>query len=528
MGEIAERSQWYKGKEPIMENFSMERRGVLSMAASRVDYAPGYLTDAITKMEIKAKHELSDLNYKIISEAIDRELTQQTFDYNELYKSAMITWEIDKANLISSLQGELVDAQKNREDKETLLADLAVETGLRQVALINAKTLLAQEIERIKKEIIEAKKTTLPKEIEYVEAQLTTTEKKVTLIPHLESLITAEEELIAKENLNIPYKKDLIEKRTDLIPIKESLISLKEILIIQLETLTNPKLNLAEKKIILAEAKEKYETKVKDKLTPTLENVAALETLNTAMKTYLNKRGELVIPYDKQVIKLQELIEPQTEYAQAMLNNIPYLKDLATKQEPLHTELTKKADKTRELFTPLINKADKTKDYAQNVKDIAEIEEETKQIYKELESLKKTGIEADFEVMNKELSEGDLQKALIQEQVVLHTVEADNQTALISKESVDSATYFVMKETGQTQTIAKETEAASIAVDTQFDVNIKKSQRILDSAKTTIGASVGNDGSIEKIAKEQANAREKVADINAQADITSKLIHQLT
>lgn len=528
MGELAERSQWYRGKDPIMEGYSRERRGLLQATAGKVDHAPGYMTDAITDLEIKAKRALSDLNYQIIAEAVERELAQQGLDYDLAYRTSTIEWEIEKAGLLDALTRELTDARKAREDREIVLANLAIEVGLRQVALINAKALLENEMEGVRKQLAETQGLTLPKEIELANARLATAQRKLDIIPHLYAVLQAQEDLLAAEQANIPLMEELIAERMEMIPIKQDLVGLKEHLITALDALTDPKMTVAQKKETLAQARIAYENRAKDKLTPALELVNAMETLNTAMQVYINKRGELVGPYMERAVKLHELIEPRTEYARALTETIPYIQELALKRRELIQPSLDKARELGRLIDPLKRKAAKALEVANATKDMARIEKATKDIFLEIEELKKDGIEADLDVMAKRLEEGDYQQALVEANVVLRTLQAHNRAVLTQQEAIDSAEYLSLKEAGQTAVIEKEKLAADTEVDTRYEVSTTRIDSREDSVKTTVGARVGYDGAIEKIARDQATAKKRIAETNASANITSKLIHQLT
>jgi hypothetical protein len=528
MGETAERSQWYRGKDPIMEEFSRGRRGLLHATAGKVEHAPGYLTDVIADMEIKAKRALSDLNYQIIAEAVERELAQQGIDYDLSYRSAVINWEVEKAVLIDALTRELTDSKKAREDRESVLADLAIEVGLRQVALINAKALLENEMEDVRKEIAETDGLTLPKEIELANARLATAQRKLDIIPHLQALIVAQEDLLVAEESNIPYLESLIDERLAMIPIKTDLVALKGQLITAMDTLTRPKITIAEKKEILAQARKDYEEKAHDKLTPSLELVTAMSELNNAMQVYVTKRGDLVDPYQERAIKLQDLIVPKTEYATALIETIPFLQELAAKKMELVDPSMEKANALRLLIDPLMDKANKTMELAEATEEMAEIEKATQEIFLEIENLKRDGIEADLTVMAKRLEEGDSQQALVEAGVILRILQAENRATLATRNAVDTAAYLTLKEGGQTTVIEKEKLATDTEIDTRYEVSTSRIDSRKDSVSTTTGAQVDYDGSIEKIARDQARAKKRIAETNAAASITSRLIHTLT
>ncbi len=78
MNQISEGSEWYRGKAPIIEEFAVQRQGLLDNIASRNFIAvPGQLINGLTVLELHTKQALSGLNYDITARAIERELANQ-------------------------------------------------------------------------------------------------------------------------------------------------------------------------------------------------------------------------------------------------------------------------------------------------------------------------------------------------------------------------------------------------------------------------------------------------------------------
>ena len=524
----AEQAQWNMGKAPIMEEFIESSRQALSITASRVQKPPGYLVKALTNLEIQAKVKLLNLNMKIISDAIERELAQAEINYDLEYKEATIAWEIEKAGLYDDLQRELADASKSRKDSDIALANLAIEVGLRQVALMNAKNLLEDQKEEIRKQIEETSGLSNSKEIALAQAQLATAQRKLDIIPHLEALITAQEAVLVAEQANIPLTQELIDTRLAQIPLKEEIADIKSLLISAKDALTAPLLTVSEKKQALAAANLAYSTRFADKIGPTANLATALETVNTALSVYISKRGELVDPYLERATKLSDLIDPKTEYAQAVADTLPYIVELAEKKRELIAPSIAKATALRTLITPMINRANADLAYSQTVKETVDIEKQIKDIEYALEQLRKTQTDSDLEVLAKRLESGDYEMALVDVDVVLKKLEAQNSLALTQQGTINTAEYSALKQTGQTQIIADEMLASTTGIDTKYEVSHIQNESSLKSTKTNISAQAGTSGSIEKTSQLQASARKKTAKINASAEITSKLIHQIS
>jgi hypothetical protein len=537
MSKLSEGSEWYKGKTPFIEDFVEQRQGLLSNAASRnFTTIPGHFLNGLTVLELKTKQALSGLNYDITARAIERELAQQGIDYDLAYKNAVTLWEVEKAILLDDLTRELSDSQAAREDKEQILAALAVEVGLRQIGLINAKTLLEIETEELRKQIVEEDGKTLPYEVQLAEEKLATATRKLAIIPYLNDVMAAEEDLIAAETVNTALSEDLIDARLLQIPIRQDTANLKEYLLTLKDTLTSVSMSVAEKKALLAAAKLTYETKAADKVTPTNELVTAMTGLNAALQLYVTKKGELVIPYLARATKLEELITPAAgetlspvmKYSAALLETLPYITALADAKATLITPSLAKATALGLLIAPLQAKAAKTLLYSAELAAQNQLEQDVKNIALDIENLKKEGINADLSILGKRLEEGNYQKALVEANVILRTLEENNKAELMGLDATQTVSYVTEKEEGQVNIVAKEIEAATVQVDTKYDVAQTKMDTALDSTRTTIGARAGSNGSLEKIGKYRANERKKTAEIAAMAKITSTLIHQIS
>jgi hypothetical protein len=529
MGAIAERTEFYRGKIPLIEDFSRQRRELLGIAASRnFSGIPGQLIGAATELELRLKQALSSLNYEITAKAIDRELTQAGLDYSQAYKESVIQWEIDKAGLLDVLTRELADGKSARDNREQVLAALAIEVGLRQVALINAKTLLEIEAEGYKKKIVEKQGLTLPLETQLAEEKLLTAQRKLAIIPHLQALISAEEDLILVEEANSGLTENLIVKRLALIPVETELVVLKEFLIQTRDVLTAPLITIADKKILLAEARLAYETLAEGKVAVSNTMTMELGNLNWALQTYAIKKEELVAPYMEKALKLGDLIAPSEAYADALLETIPYIEDLATARQALIVPGLAKAQALGLLIAPMLVKAQKTLDYAASLEDQSAIQLAIKGVALEIEELKKDGVDADLSILASRLAEGDSQKALVEANLVLKALAETNRAALLDQDAQDTVAYTTVKSDGQIQIVAIENEAIQAQVDTKATVSRTRMAAQYESVVTTIGARAGGSGSIERIATIQAQEREATASIAAAADITSTLIHQIS
>jgi hypothetical protein len=82
-----ESSLWAKQKQPVIQGFINEHRKLVSTAASRgFLLAPGFLYEFETGIEIDLKQKLSEVSYKILSEAVERDIKQAGFDADINYR----------------------------------------------------------------------------------------------------------------------------------------------------------------------------------------------------------------------------------------------------------------------------------------------------------------------------------------------------------------------------------------------------------------------------------------------------------
>jgi hypothetical protein len=180
MSEAAENNQYYKSKQPIVEEYSSQHRTLLSTVASRsFCKAPGYLMEASLMLEETGKNKLSALNYTITAEAIERELKQTGHDYSQAYKAARIAFELEKQTLLTALQQEFANLDAAQSLAEEELNRLFVELDIRRIILITTKTTIELQMEDLKRQLAETDRLTFYNEEALVNAQVVTANKKL-------------------------------------------------------------------------------------------------------------------------------------------------------------------------------------------------------------------------------------------------------------------------------------------------------------------------------------------------------------
>jgi len=235
--QLREEAQWKIGKTPILAKFSEDREKLYAVIAGRGFSAlPGFAYDAANNLELAAKMGLSELNYKILVDTVERELKQSGLDYDIAYKTAAIAWELEKQDLLAAWETEYAAIKNNMAHDEEVLNQLMIEVRARGAYLIEQKTAIEVQAEALKKTLAELDGTTAGYEVTLANAKLATAQKKLTLIPILLQIIEKEEDLLdAEKEKNSEYAK-LVEaeqevadkKKTSLVPVMGALVNVSE------------------------------------------------------------------------------------------------------------------------------------------------------------------------------------------------------------------------------------------------------------------------------------------------------------
>jgi len=271
-------NQFIKGKDRIITDYQRNRRAIASgVGAQGFSYEPGFMFDLQNDLEAGTKWKISDLNYAILKDAVDRELKQLGIDYNLAYQAAAIQWETAKAILFSDWEKELNSIKKEQAHEEEVLNLLAIEVSLRGNILISAKSTIDLEIENYRQQIAALDGTTGDYEVQLVQGKLLTAQKKLESIPFIQDLIDVETQILAK-NLELIDKQWIIvgkiqdilpkeyeileivgqitERQNDIIEAESSLIVTQQELVVAESSRTNDKLDLISAESALVQYKE--------------------------------------------------------------------------------------------------------------------------------------------------------------------------------------------------------------------------------------------------------------------------------
>jgi len=256
-----ENNQFIHKKSPIIEQYRRKRRQIASAVAGHgFSYEPGFMYDYQNDLEIDTKLQLADLNYQIFEGAVNRELKQSKSDYDIAYKTAAIEWDIAKSELFADWEQELAAIRQGREFDEEALKVIAIEVSRRGITLIEAKEVIALEVEAIQKQMAELDGTTGEYEIWLAEAKVRTAQKKLEIIPIVQELIGIEQQLVGKEQQLVEKAEDglgkeqiLLNKSQDILAIEQQIASRHgEIIAKQYELVEKQNEMLAKERTVLA------------------------------------------------------------------------------------------------------------------------------------------------------------------------------------------------------------------------------------------------------------------------------------
>ena len=241
--------QFIRGKTKIITEFSRTCKALENSIAGRgFSFEPGFMYQTINNLEIDTKQKLSDLNYQLLEQAVERSLKESKLDYDLALKNAILAWELEKQELISDWSKELAQLKKEDVQSENLVKKYAIEVSRRAIDLITAKADIALQIETYQKQMADLDDQTAPYESQLAEAKILTANKKLEMIPYISQLISIEWDLLDKDKILANKElvisemliqlagkdiliagktQELINKKGDILIAEQSLISAK-------------------------------------------------------------------------------------------------------------------------------------------------------------------------------------------------------------------------------------------------------------------------------------------------------------
>jgi hypothetical protein len=338
--DLREAAQWRKGKTPVIRKYLEEHNKMLTEIAGKGFLAmPGYAYNAETFLELATKENLSELNYKIIAETVERELKQSGINYDLEYKAATIAWEQAKQALLSAWEVEYAILKQNMAYDEELLNRAAIEIDARSVVLLQAKTAIEIEMEGYRGQIAALDRNTAPLEVQLAEAKLATAQRKLDVIPIIYEILAKEQQLVTLEaqkvgeatSLNL-IERQIAEKESEITAILAEIVA-KQAEVLALEntkagyvtTLMGAEAEIAAKQLDIIPII--YEIIAKQEQLIIEEGYKADEYTTLIQHEIINanKRAELVPWFEVLATKIGE-------YATLVMGNVPLYGQIANEK----------------------------------------------------------------------------------------------------------------------------------------------------------------------------------------------------
>jgi len=469
MTQTLENNRWWRDKRPVVEEYLATAKQVEDVVAGRgLLYRPGYLGATITTIERGAKFKLSEINYQIVAQSIERELAQTGHDYDIAVKEAMIAWELERGTILTALEQEFADNKNLRDLDDQVLDRLEITTNLRKLFIMGLKTALDVEMEELRQEMTDVDRSTFAAEDALLAARLLTAQKKLTVIPYIEMVLIKQQLIINKEQENATRKGDLITKKKLLNDKKVELITAREFIADAIVDLIAAKQVLITKKESLIDAKEL---------------IADQEGINIG---YL----------DSYIKSLSDLGDVQHDLITAKKDLIPYITDKSLALIAYAAEL----------------------DAWVKVKDaIAVIKEE---IATEMEDR----VDKKGDIIDARVDLNDFKLALQEAEIDLEIATLTGRAKLMTQKIGNAALMLTERETSFDAKIKRESELIS----GQIDLRTYEEQVAFETMEAVNDISIDAEvDSLERIVEARIDEKEELADIASEAEITSQLVHLL-
>jgi hypothetical protein len=225
---LREQSKWARERTKTLTPYIHESKSLFSTVAGRgFKVIPGFLYDLHNSLELGVKSKLSDANFAILTETIERELKQSGIDYGLAYKNAVIVWELEKQSLMDAWGNEYALIKQAMKQEDEVVARLGIALYARQVYLIEQKTIIEEDAEDLRNQIASLGTDVAEAESLLAAQKILTANKKLEVIPTLQLILAQELQLIAALQTKNSGEEDLIDalqevadkKLSDLLPI---------------------------------------------------------------------------------------------------------------------------------------------------------------------------------------------------------------------------------------------------------------------------------------------------------------------
>ncbi len=478
---LRERAQWRKEKAPIIRKYIGEHGKLMSEIAGRGFLnLPGYAYDLENEIELMAKMGLSEVNFKILSETIERELKQQGLDYDLSYRSARMAWEIEKQALMAAWDAELAGIKQGMASEEETLTRLAQEVAARQIFIVEAKAAIDLEMEGYRLTLEGLDGQTAPYDVQLANAKVLTAQKKLEVIPVLQQIITKEQELLIREGAKaaeyailMGIEQSIAAKQADVIPILQQIITKEQ------ELLIREGAKAAEYAILMG-----IEQNIADKqgeVIPILQEI-------------ITKEGELITAEQAKTVEYAALMDARRETALKKQLLLPGYQELASLHHAYASLIPGQIAIETQIAQEKIAQAQAVNTKAEN----------------QLEELN-----ADIDAANARIRASEAERDV-------RDARFDTEQNLIGDDIRQENLYQNLSDAFIAALIAGNQSTQGVIVSNKRTDNTARNEIKEGSTQTITQASMDADAGITVA---EVTRIEQVADINAAANITASLKH---
>ena len=469
MSKVSENALWRIEKDKIMNEYLQNVQAVEKKVSGQgFLYRPGFLGEKITQIELGAKVELSAANFEIVSQMVERELAQTGHDYDIAYKNAAIAWELEKTGLLTDLEQEFADNKYDRVNDFEVLERRKITIDLRKLVIMAAKTAIEEQMEAYRQEKLLAEEFTFPYEEALLQAKLLTARKKLEVIPYIEAVIAKQQLIIDTEENNSDLKGVLITEKQGLNVVKQALIARREAIADVVTTLIAAKEALIPKKSAVVDAEAL---------------VVAQESVNAG---YLS------------------------QYVQSLTGLTDVQLDLAAAKKALIPKINEKS-------AAIIAYAAELDAWVLVKQAIAAVKEQIASEQETRAGIKQT---IGYAKMTVDLFETYLEEAKINLEIARMT----GQSNILDQQSSNLPEYLTERETSLKAQFDRESEL----FDEQADFDQYREEQELASMEEINDYVIPKEiSTIRRIAIARINEMGKTAEISANRQLTSSLVHLL-
>ena len=470
-------SQFRKGKDRLLAKYQREHRQIYSeIGGHNFSYEPGFLYDSQNSLEIGLKFELSDLNYKILEQAVSRDLKQSEIEYNSAYQELFIQWEIEKAILLSDLAKELAEIQQSNKEDEFELELLFIELSKRGVLLLSTKASIELELEQLRRQLAELGGQTGAYEVQLANAKMLTAQKKLELIPYTQTLIEKEKDIIEKAYELLTFV-SLLTDQQSIIAEKEVILSEKRVIIAgeNLE-IFGLKLNEIEDKTALLDKK--------GSIISVEQNIIDLKSLFIESELAISqKKKDLIEKEDEVLINRSNLIERKGDSLSLRATVLTKEAEIATEEAKLIPLIVEIVEAEKDVIEKQIEVVEAEANIIVTYEDLLEEEhlmiallQEIALIEKDISNKIKEAITANEAVISKTrtlLHTKGTVTIPVREELIEKEVEKQSESNILITEEKLAARFKIDHLSPEIKTLTIKIEAYIIAIKNQAEIQLK-------------------------------------------------------